>query len=181
MHPSLLLELTRRYQEPHRRYHSLLHIADMLHRGRELPLDDTQLMAIWFHDAIFDAAASDNEAKSAALAVDRLRAQGWPEDRVQTVAHIVLDTKGHVPSLPAAAPVLDLDLASLALPWEQFKANTAAIRAEYTHVADEPFRQNRRVWAQRMLQKPRLYWTPFGQALEPVARQNLERTLRELG
>jgi predicted metal-dependent HD superfamily phosphohydrolase len=137
-------------------------------------------MAIWFHDAIYDATASDNEAQSAALAVDRLRAEGWPEDRVQLVARIVLDTKGHVPSVPAAAPVLDLDLASLALPWDEFKANTAAIRAEFAHVADEPFRQNRVAWAQRMLQKPRLYWTPFGERLEATARQNLEHTLREL-
>ncbi len=65
----LLLELTRRYEEPHRRYHALPHIADMLHRGRDLQLDDVQVAAIWFHDAIYDPRALDNEAQSAALAV----------------------------------------------------------------------------------------------------------------
>jgi predicted metal-dependent HD superfamily phosphohydrolase len=38
----LLLELTRRYTEPHRHYHGLPHIAAMLAAGRTFPLDPVQ-------------------------------------------------------------------------------------------------------------------------------------------
>lgn len=176
----LLLELTRRYQEPHRHYHALPHIADLLHRGRALQLDDVQLAAIWFHDAIYEPRRTDNEVQSAALAVSRLSAAGWPTARVQLVERIVLDTQKHVPSVPGAAVVIDLDLGSLSLPWEEFAANTAAIRAEYSHVPEPQFRAGRAAWAQRMLQRPQIYCSDYGKALEASARANLQRTVQEL-
>ena len=69
----LLMELTRRYTEPHRRYHDLRHIADMLCKGEALKLSDEQVMAVWFHDAIYDPTSKTNEADSAVLAVEKLR------------------------------------------------------------------------------------------------------------
>lgn len=173
----LLLDLCRRYQEPHRHYHSLEHIAAMLHAGRAFPLDDAQTLAVWFHDAIYDATRADNEERSAALATDLLTAAGAAPDLVARVARIVLDTKTHVPSTPDSAPVLDLDLMSLAAPWPEFAANTAAIRAEYAHVPDDLFRQGRRDFMARMLQRDRLFATDWGAALEPLARANLRRVV----
>ena len=42
----VLLELTRRYTEPHRYYHGIEHIAFMLHLGRDLPLTEEQKTTI---------------------------------------------------------------------------------------------------------------------------------------
>lgn len=175
---SLLLELTRRYQEPQRHYHSLEHIAAMLHAGRTFPLDDVQTMAIWFHDAIYDPTSKTNEEDSAALAGERLLDAEWEQDDIKLVQRIVLDTKRHEPSCPESAPVLDLDLMSLALPWPEFSRNTEAIRREYAHVADADFAAGRRAFFATMLQRQRLFYTPFGDALEPIARENLRRASR---
>lgn len=175
--PELLLDLTRRYCEPHRRYHTIGHIADMLWRGRALKLDDTQLAAIWYHDAIYDVRRSDNEARSAKLAHRQLGAAGWSEERAAQVARIVLDTAGHRPSCRAAAAVLDLDLAALAAPPAVFDANTADIRAEYAHVADADFNAGRARFYADFLARPRLYHTAWGARLEAPARANLRRAL----
>jgi predicted metal-dependent HD superfamily phosphohydrolase len=175
MPTTLLLELTRRHQEPHRHYHSLPHVAAMLHAGREFPLDDVQTMAVWFHDAIYDPRSKTNEEDSAALARERLQAAGWAGAAIDRVCRIVLDTKVHRPSSPESAPVLDLDLMSLALPWPEFAANTAAIRREFSHVPDADFAAGRRTFFTAMLQRERLFFTPFGAALEAAARGNLQR------
>jgi len=171
----LLLELTTRYLEPHRHYHGIAHIAAMLDAGRTFPLDSVQTMAVWFHDAVYDPRSPTNEEASAELARTRLLANGWPAADCERVARIVLDTKRHVPSSPESAPVLDLDLMSLALPWPEFAANTVAIRREYAHVADADFAAGRAAFFATMLQRERLYFTPWGQRLEAAARENLRR------
>jgi predicted metal-dependent HD superfamily phosphohydrolase len=96
---------------------------------------------------------------------------------VERVQRIVLDTKRHEPSFADAAPVLDLDLMSLALPWPEFAHNTAAIRREYAHVADADFAAGRRAFFAAMLQRPRLFHTTWGAHLEDAARANLRRAL----
>ena len=39
--------------------------------------------AVWYHDAIYDACAEDNEVASARLARERLSAIGFPAPKVQ--------------------------------------------------------------------------------------------------
>ena len=61
---TLLAELTQRYSEPHRHYHTLEHldaclrhlagVQDQLERPQEIAC------ALWFHDAIYAVCASDN-------------------------------------------------------------------------------------------------------------------------
>ena len=73
--------------------------------------------------------------------------------------------------------MLDLDLMSLALPWPEFTRNTEAIRREFAHVAEVDFAAGRRAFFTTMLQRERLFYTPFGDALEPLARENLRRAI----
>lgn len=173
--PCLLLELTRRYCEPHRHYHAIGHVAAMLQRGSQLGIDDAQVLAIWFHDAIYDVHRADNEERSAELAETLLRGAGYPVETVATVAQIVRDTKTHRPTIESSKLVLDLDLMSLALPWPEFAANTEAIRREYAHVDEAAFREGRRRFFTAMLERPKLFWTPFGEGLEARARANLAK------
>ncbi|MBZ0149979.1 MAG: phosphohydrolase [Planctomycetes bacterium] len=176
--PCLLLELTRRYTEPQRHYHGIGHIADMLEQGRGLALTAVQVLAIWFHDVVYDPTRDDNEEQSARLALAWLPQQGFAVADAEAIAAIVRDTKGHVPTHALSPAVIDLDLASLAAPWPRFVANTEAIRREYAHVPDDAFVAGRKQFFTRMLERPQLYWTPFGAALEPNARANLARSLR---
>lgn len=173
----LVLELTRRYTEAHRHYHDIRHVAQMLAWGTEVGLDDVQVWAVWFHDAVYDSRRDDNEEQSAALAERHLRAAGYGDDAVRMVAQIVRDTEAHSPSLPASAAVLDLDLGSLALPWDAFCANTAAIRREYAHVDDRAFAAGRRRFMTALLARPRLFFSPWGEQREATARANIARFL----
>src|SRR5690242_14027091 len=68
-------DLARRYSEPHRRYHTLAHVEELLALLRDFELQDRDSVeaAVWFHDAIYDTRATDNEARSAELAATALR------------------------------------------------------------------------------------------------------------
>lgn len=180
MTTALLLDLTRRYQEPQRHYHTLEHVAAMLHQGRQFPLNEEQVMAIWFHDAVYDPASDQNEQKSARLASKWLAKCGWEVEAIERVGRMVLDTRGHRPSSQQAEAVLDLDLMTLAVTWPAFEANTAAIRAEYAHVPDADFAAGRSKFFTGMLERERLFFTPWGQTLEEPARNNLRRAISEL-
>ena len=55
------------YQAPGRHYHTLAHIENLLARVGQFPLQDAPVveLAIWFHDAVYEALRHDNEAQSA--------------------------------------------------------------------------------------------------------------------
>jgi predicted metal-dependent HD superfamily phosphohydrolase len=175
MRADLLLELTGLYLRPDRHYHTLEHIAAMLHQGRAFPLDDCQTMAVWFHDAVYDPRSKTNEEDSAALAGNRLLAAGWAPAAVERVQRIVLDTKSHRPTVAGADAVLDLDLMSLALPWPEFRRNTERIQQEYSFVPEAEFAAGRAAFFAAMLQRERLFYTPLGARWEAPARSNLQR------
>ena len=74
--PSLAVEARRRleaaYGDSTRGYHDLLHLAEVLEHVDELMADDDPsreavLLAAWFHDAVYDGRADDEE-RSAQLA-----------------------------------------------------------------------------------------------------------------
>jgi len=173
----LLIELTRRYAEPHRHYHTIEHIADMLHRGRALSLTDDQVLAIWFHDAVYDVGSTTNEADSARLAVERLTACGYPEAGIRAVERMVLDTKAHEPTTEGSAIVIDLDLRSLASPPDQFVANRENLRREASWLSDEEFEAASRGFAAGVLARERIFSTEWGAAFEAAARRNLATLL----
>ena len=175
-----LLDLSRRYCEPHRRYHNLEHPAHMLWIGRQLALTDEQIAAIWFHDAVYEPGARDNEQRSAELARNQLTALGWPEHSVSIVETIVMDTRRHTPTADGSRAVIDLDLEPLSETWEVFSRNALHVRVEYRHIDDETFLNGRRQFLEEMLGRERIYWTPWGSRYEMQARRNLQRALREL-
>lgn len=152
----------------------------MLWRGRELGLDDNQVLAIWYHDAVYDVPGPENEVRSAALAREQLGAAGWAAADIDVVERIVLDTIEHRPSLPAAELVIDLDLASLGAEPAGFAQNTANLRVEYGHLDDDAFRAAQRAVCERFLARDRIYCTEWGRRFEAPARRNLEDCLSSL-
>ncbi len=173
----VLIDLTRRYSEPHRHYHNIEHIAWMFNLARDLELSEEQILAIWFHDAVFDTASDSNEEDSAQLARDMLLAEGYPEDRIAVVERIILDTKAHKPTVEPAELVIDLDLASLSFPWETFMSNTEKVRLEYAALPDDQLATGRSRLFEDFLSRDRIYSTAWGARLEQRARENLQRAL----
>ncbi|MCZ7649181.1 MAG: hypothetical protein M5U26_28655 [Planctomycetota bacterium] len=128
--------LVAHYAEPHRAYHNLDHIAKLLHGLNEftgLARDrDAVELGIWFHDVIYDPRAKDNEARSAAWAVEALRELGLPAEFGARVSALVLATAhAQVPVDADVRLLCDLDLAILAAPHEEYEIYERAIRREY--------------------------------------------------
>ncbi|GAB2549753.1 hypothetical protein GCM10027167_65400 [Nocardia heshunensis] len=180
-------DLVRRYSEPHRRYHTVEHLAAMLAVIEDLAADAEDLDAVryaaFFHDAVYAMDGSDNEEASARLAETTLPTLGVDPDTVAEVARLVRLTGGHHPD-PAdrnGAVLCDADLAILAADPASYAAYTAAVRAEYAHVPDNLFRPGRAAVLKALAEQPELFRTPTARArYETAARANLSAEIAAL-
>lgn len=172
-----------RYAEPHRRYHTLQHLGECLdafeHERAHAQRPGEVALALWFHDAIYDLQAHDNEAQSADWARDALRAAGIDADAAQRVHDLIMATKHDAQPTDADARLLvDIDLAILGAPPARFAEYEQQIRAEYARVPPDVFEPRRRLILARFLARDPLYQTPGMQArCEAQARVNLHGAL----
>ncbi|HUS29715.1 MAG TPA: hypothetical protein VMZ53_14525 [Kofleriaceae bacterium] len=173
-------ELVAAYSEPHRAYHNLTHIAELLgwfdRVADDIGWKDPAAVyaAIVFHDAIYVPGAKDNEARSA----DWARRAGFGDD----VAQLILMTMSHTSHGDAghdAAHFLDADMAIVGAPAEQFAAYDAAIAREYSHVPPDAFRAGRKAFLAGLAKLPRIFITEyFHSRLDAQARANLAAAIR---
>lgn len=174
------------YAEPHRHYHNQLHIADCLKEFdlvRQLAVEPEAVeFAIWFHDAVYDTRAGDNEERSAKLAEDWLREAGASGAFLNSVRQLVLATKAHDATLHLDAPLLvDVDLSILGQSPERFWEYERAIRSEYDWVEQKIFASKRAEILERFLARPRLYLTaPCFERFEVQGRANLRASIERL-
>ena len=174
-------KLAAAYTAPDRHYHDLRHIADCLREldaARALAHDPRAIeTAIFFHDVVYDGRRTDNEERSALVAAGALRQLGAGEVFIGEISRLILFTRHDIePTTDDGKLMVDIDLASLALPAEQFDENSRRIRREYLHVDDATFVQARNAMLGGLLQRPRIYYTDvFFQRCEERARGNLER------
>jgi len=181
-------ELIARYSEPHRCYHTMVHVQDCLDKLAacdDLNAHDRQLLeaALWFHDAIYDPTRNDNEAESARLAEDRLAAMGEPADFIAEVSRLILLTAGHTvePGDRLGARLVSIDLSILGADPAVYDAYAAGIRAEYAHVPEALYRAGRAAVMSRFLDSPVLFPDPAWAArLDAPARANMRREIAAL-
>ncbi|MGW1557518.1 HD domain-containing protein [Streptomyces sp. NPDC002144] len=179
--------LLARWQEPQRRYHTLAHLTavldhiDVLEKYADDP--DVVRLAAWFHDAVYLPDRSENEERSARLAERALPEAGVPEEKTAEVARLVRLTVTHDPADDDrdGQVLCDADLAVLASPPSAYAAYTTAVREEYHFVPNDAFREGRSQILRQLLDLPRLFRTPYGQAeWEATARYNLAAELEML-
>src|SRR5829696_1712818 len=109
------------YSAPERHYHNLEHLAEMFRVVERLAAvveDPAALhLAVWFHDAVYDSRAKDNERRSGELAVDLLGPVGVPASTIERVVQMIWATAhtadGHPPAGRDTQVLLDADLAIL--------------------------------------------------------------------
>jgi predicted metal-dependent HD superfamily phosphohydrolase len=185
--PGLCVELLDRWGEPHRVYHSTEHLRTMLAHLDELGGHSADPVAVelatWFHDAVYDPAADDNEERSAQLAEERLPAVDCPPERTAETARLVRLTATHAPAAgdTNGEAVCDADLAVLAAGPEEYAHYAAAVRREYATVPTPAFRAGRAAVLRQLLALPSLYRTPYGaEHWETAARHNLRAELELL-
>ena len=182
----LFQQLVARYSEPHRAYHTLQHmrecfsaLAPASHLAKSL--SEVQL-ALWFHDAIYDTRAHDNEEQSANWAEQSLITEGVESKVAMAVRKLVLATKHDaIPQGEDAKLVVDVDLAILGAAEPRFAEYEKQIRQEYDWVAEDVFRQRRADILASLLNRSSIFSTAwFALRLEKPARKNLLRSLKDL-
>ncbi len=179
--------LAQAYADSSRAYHNASHIADCLAQFDLEPAlavhPDEVEMALWFHDAIYDTHAPDNEAKSAAWAIETLKAAGATEEQCERVRSLILATQHtEVPDNLDAQVMVDIDLSILGRPPEAFEEFERRIRREYGWVPEADYRLARRSVLQNVLRRDPLYSTAaYRRRYENAARRNLEAVIAALG
>lgn len=182
------MDLLRRWSEPHRGYHDVEHLTEVLGRLDELadhgvPVPVEAYLGAWFHDAVHEGRAGDDERESAELAARELAALGVPDDVAGRVAGLVLVTAGHrvPPGDEAAAALCDADLAVLAADAERYARYVAGVRREYPGVDDATFAAGRAAVLRDLLDRPALFSTAVGrERWEARARRNVALELAAL-
>src|SRR6266511_3602916 len=174
------------YSEPQRHYHNFRHLAECLaelESARHLAREPMAVeLAIWFHDAVYDPRAQDNEERSAELARRCTLEAGLAAALAESVTQLVLATKAHDASLHVDAPlVVDVDLSILGQPGPRFAEYERQIRRENAWVPAPTFASKRALILERFLARKRIYATElFFEKYEPRARTNLQNSLGKL-
>jgi len=183
-HEALFLDLLDRWGEEHRTYHGRTHLLAVLEALDLLtaPADPprTVLLAAWFHDAVYNGIAGQDEEESARLAEERLAHAGLPAAEVDEVARLVRMTADHQPEAGdgAAALLSDADLSVLGGDPAVYARYLAAVRQDFAHIGDDDFAAGRAAVVRQLLELDPLFHTQRGRELWlDAARRNLQSEL----
>ncbi|HLS02024.1 MAG TPA: DUF4031 domain-containing protein [Beutenbergiaceae bacterium] len=177
-------ELLALWSQPHRAYHTPVHLAacldavEVLATNLNITPPTPVVLAMWFHDAVYDCVAGEDEDASADLAHARL--QG---DLGKEVARLVRLTKTHEthPDDRDGAIVIDADLSILAANHHEYWRYVMNVRKEYAAATDPQWREGREHVLRSLLNKSHLFTTPYAREnWEVPARQNLQQELEFL-
>lgn len=183
-HEELGFELLERWGEDHRKYHSRTHLLAVLEALDLLSEPGTPAnsvtLAAWFHDAVYEGIAGQDEEQSARLAEDRLALAGLPEPTIHEVARLVRLTSTHnpAPGDHTGALLCDADLSILGAEPTAYARYLAAVREDYAHVSDADFAAGRAAVVRQLLALDPLFHSERAKSLWlDAARRNLEAEL----
>ena len=181
----LWAELAEKYSARTRHYHTLDHLDDML--KLLVPLRnafknwDVIVFAVAYHDAIYNALRSNNEEKSALLAVARLKSIGVPEEHITKCQQLIFATKKHEAADHETNLFTDADLSILGSDTETYNRYLKNIREEYAMYPDLLYNPGRKKVLLHFLGMNQIFKTKeFSGQLEAQARKNLQAELSML-
>ncbi len=182
------------YSEPSRHYHSAAHLADVLEKldwaktalqesgelGMMTPAEAAKMfdvieLSLWYHDAVYDAKAKDNEAKSRDWFLADAKKFGLGDDVAKDVAALIDLTAHHKEARTLPERIMtDCDLAILGAPPAAFKKYDDDIRKEYAHVPPLVYAPARQKVMAGFLNQPFIFKTEaFRKVYEAPAKRNL--------
>lgn len=173
------------HRQPVRRYHGVRHVIWVLRHVAELseaePVADlgAVVAAAFYHDAVYDPRATDNEECSARWAERALPGLGWTPDRTAEVGGLIRLTVQHRPEPGTDGAVLvDADLAVLGAEPGGYQAYVRGVRGEYVHVPEPDWRAGRAAVLRAFLDRDRIFTTATATSRwEARARANLTAEL----
>ena len=191
--------------DPHRHYHTAVHLLEMCmyfdevnpvvntSPGRandvppvELPRKDVTaiLLAIFFHDAVYDGKSSTNEEDSAALFLDFAVQVSLDADLKSDVVTMILASKSHTVDETVSSfgccLFLDLDMAVLGKEAHAYQNYAGLIRMEYSFVPHDLYCEKRATVLEGFVKKPIFSTDIFRDVLEKRAIANLNAEIVSL-
>lgn len=183
----LMARLLKAYREPQRKYHTQQHLKECLILMREnvySAVEPAEVeIALWFHDAIYNVKASDNEARSAEWAISELKKADVVTDRIDRIRDQILATRhATLPQGQDQQLLVDIDLSILGAEPNRFEEYEQQVRQEYSYVPGFMFKRKRRQVLSEFLARNPIYTTPvLRRKFEEQARRNLSQSITALG
>lgn len=173
------------YNEPHRHYHNLNHIAYMLAQlDSANSATPTARWATWYHDIVYRPGKSDNEYKSAKIALETMTELGIDPNISTAVSQIINATKNHRPnenSDDSCKSVLDADMAILGAPEQEYENYCRQVRKEFSAIPSFLYKRGRKKFLQSVLKQERIFTTEyFYREFERSARNNVQHEITTL-
>lgn len=179
-------EIVINYCDAGRYYHTLDHIENMyteLLAVKDSIEDwDTILFALFYHDIIYNSSKNNNEALSAELATERLKALHYPAKKVNKCVIHILATKGHSSDKDNDTNFFtDADLSVLGSLPDIYVNYSENVRKEYFVFPDDIYRLGRIKVLEHFLSMPCIYKTDYFRGkYEKQARENLKNEIEKL-
>ena len=176
--------LSKNYNSSKRHYHNFDHLQNMIIESKEVEPFIQNLDAIYFsifyHDVIYKPSRSDNELQSAEFFNEYISKTSF-EDINLCFAQI-LATKSHKRRANMDTNILlDLDMAILGSPREDYKLYAQRIRKEYYIYPNIIYKKGRVKVLKQMLEPSSIYHHEyFIDKYEAKARENINYELKEL-
>jgi predicted metal-dependent HD superfamily phosphohydrolase len=181
-------DLRGRYAEPGRYYHNSHHIAQVLDRIDVLAeglegISDADLdvirFAAFYHDAVYVPGWNLNESLSAYMAESHLLAMGNTDvGLVHRINQIITATKTHKPDNIACALLVDADLYGLGT--NNYWKNGIQVATEFAGIDPQDWEEGRIKFLQSFLDRDYIFSIPGQDAVEALARSNMQEELDEL-
>jgi predicted metal-dependent HD superfamily phosphohydrolase len=173
--------LTKHYNEPHRKYHNLTHIAKLFSITQRLNLQITvaQCLAIWWHGAVYIPGAKDNEEKSVELMYEH---SDYNHAAKAIASTIILDTKHHKATIKESEIVCDLDMFVFAeddLAYNHYESNVMEEYVRYFKITPEVYIKGRIKFLEQ-LQLTNIFNSEVFKQYEDKAQSRITRVLKEL-
>lgn len=160
-------------------HHTLQHLSECIahfESAIDLAIHPGEVeVALWFHDAIYELKAKDNELRSAEWASRELSKAGASAEQVQRVHALIMATCHTATPIELDQQLLvDIDLAILGADPARFAEYDRQVRAEYSWAPGFIYRMKRKEVLKGFLNRPTIYSTShFRERHEQNARTNL--------
>lgn len=178
-------EVEQHYSQPDRHYHTLHHLNAMLaelqpHKDT-FSSWDTVIFALAYHDLVYNSLKSNNEEKSAEVAIKRLQEISFPKKLLTLCEQFILATKKHEAKDLETNLFTDADLSILGADSQTYEEYSKQIRREYSIYPDILYNPGRKKVLLHFLEMPNIYKTlEFRNKYERQAKSNMQAELMKL-
>ena len=172
------------YSSAGRHYHTLQHLCEVCYELENyyqgnIPL--STLLALFYHDIVYNTLRSDNEKQSAECAFKKMNTWNIDPRIAEKARDIILATANHESKDPEAMIFIDADMAILGCNENKYNGYAAQVRKEFGIYPDLLYNRGRRKFIETTLRREVIFLTPaFREKYELQARINLTNELKSL-